>query len=86
MPIIATFFGIVIRMYYAEHAPPHFHAEYQGQNGTFDFAGQPLAGEVKSGTAHRLIREWAVAHRSQLEANWANMEAGRSLERIEPLE
>jgi hypothetical protein len=41
---------------------------------------------IKSRTALRLIREWAVAHRSQLEANWANMEAGRALERIEPLE
>ena len=86
MPIISTFFGIVIRMYYKEHAPPHFHAEYQGQQGTFDFSGQPLAGNVKSGTALRLIREWATAHRSQLDANWANMEAGRALDRIEPLE
>ena len=86
MPIISTFFGIVIRMFYQEHAPPHFHAEYQGQHETFDFEGQPLVGNLKSGTARRLVREWAQAHRSQLEANWANMEAGRPLERIEPLE
>ena len=31
MPIVSMFFGIVIRMYYDEHAPPHFHAEYQGK-------------------------------------------------------
>jgi hypothetical protein len=86
MPIISTFFGIVIRMYYQEHAPPHFHAEYQGQHGTFAFSGQPMAGNLKSGTAGRLIQEWAATHQSQLEANWANMEAGRALERIEPLE
>ena len=86
MPIISTFFGIVIRMYYKEHAPPHFHAEYQGQQATLDFSGQLLSGEIKSRTALRLIREWAEGHRSQLEANWANMEAGRALERIEPLE
>jgi len=86
MPVISTFFGIVIRMYYQEHAPAHFHAEYQGQTGTFDFAGHPMAGDIRSGTARRLIQEWAVTHRAQLEANWANMEAGRSLERIEPLE
>jgi hypothetical protein len=30
MPIISTFFVIVIRMYYEEHGPAHFHAEYQG--------------------------------------------------------
>jgi hypothetical protein len=38
MPVIATFFGIVIRMYFADHAPPHFHAEYQGQRRHLTFA------------------------------------------------
>ena len=31
MPVISTFFGIVIRMFYREHGLPHFHAEFQGQ-------------------------------------------------------
>jgi uncharacterized protein DUF4160 len=31
MPIISAFFGIVIRMYYKEHEPAHFHAEHAGQ-------------------------------------------------------
>ena len=30
MPIVSIFFGIVIRMFHREHAPPHFHASYQG--------------------------------------------------------
>ena len=86
MPVISTFFGIVIRMFFQEHRPPHFHAEHQGQQATFDFAGEPVAGDLRSGVAKRLIREWAIQHRVELEANWAAMEAGRSLERIEPLE
>ena len=28
MPTLSTFYGIVIRMYYSDHAPPHFHALY----------------------------------------------------------
>ena len=28
MPSICTFYGIVIYMYYNDHNPPHFHAEY----------------------------------------------------------
>ena len=28
MPIISKFFGIVIYMYWKDHAPPHFHAKY----------------------------------------------------------
>jgi hypothetical protein len=86
MPVISTFFGIVIRMFYQAHRPPHFHAEYQGQQATFDFDGRPVAGDIRSAVAKRLIREWAVQHRAQLEANWVNMEAGRALERIAPLE
>jgi hypothetical protein len=30
MPEISRFFGILIKMFFADHAPPHFHAEYQG--------------------------------------------------------
>jgi hypothetical protein len=58
MPVISTFFGIVIRMFYREHGVPHFHAEYQGQQATFTFDGELLAGMLHSGTARRLIREW----------------------------
>jgi hypothetical protein len=31
MPELSRFFGIVIRMYYDDHPPPHFHAIYGGQ-------------------------------------------------------
>jgi hypothetical protein len=86
MPIISTFFGIVIRMYYQEHEPGHFHAEYQGQQATFLFSGEPLAGEISAGTARRLIREWAALHRADLEANWVRIKEGHTLERIRPLE
>jgi len=47
MPVISTFFGIVIRMFYQEHGVGHFHAEYQGQHATFSFAGEHLAGSLR---------------------------------------
>lgn len=28
MPTISQFYGIIIRMFFEEHAPPHFHAQY----------------------------------------------------------
>jgi hypothetical protein len=86
MPIISTFFGIVIRMFYRDHEPAHFHAEYQGQQAKFDFDGEVIAGEISSKTARRLIKEWASKNQTELEANWKNMKAGRTLERIEPLQ
>jgi hypothetical protein len=73
-------------MFYREHGPAHFHAEYQGQLGKFDLDGKMVAGNIRSRTALRLIREWAALHRRELEANWRNMKVGRPLERIEPLQ
>lgn len=31
MPEVSRFFGIIIRMYYDDHPPPHFHAIYGEQ-------------------------------------------------------
>jgi hypothetical protein len=86
VPIISVFFGIVIRMFYREHGVAHFHAEYQGQQATFTFDGEVLAGTLRSRTALRLIKEWATAHRAELEANWNRVRAGQPLERIAPLD
>lgn len=86
MPIISMFFGIVIRMFYNEHEPAHFHAEYQGQRGKFDLNGEMTVGNIHSLTALRLIREWATLHRREIQANWEKMKAGKPLEHIAPLE
>ncbi len=84
--MVSTFFGIVIRMYYREHGFPHFHAEHQGQQATFTFDGELLAGSLRSRTALRLIKDWALAHSEELEANWNKARVGEPLERIAPLD
>lgn len=86
MPVISVFFGIIIRMFYREHGVPHFHAEHQGEQATFTFDGEVLAGGMRSRTALRLIREWAAAHRPELEANWTRIKEGKTLDRIAPLD
>ena len=86
MPVISTFFGIVIRMFYREHGVRHFHAEYQGQQATFTTDGEILAGNIRSRTAIRLIKEWSLAHRAELDANWVRAREGEPLERIAPLD
>jgi hypothetical protein len=86
MPIISMFFGIMIRMFYNDHEPIHFHAEYQGQRGKFDLGGDMIVGNIQSRTALRLIKEWALLHQAEICANWENMKFGRPLESIEPLE
>ena len=86
MPVISTFFGIVIRMFYQEHGVPHLHAEYQGQQATLTFDGKVLAGAIRSRTALRLVEEWTRLHAADLEANWRRIQTGEPLEKIPPLD
>lgn len=85
MPVVSAFFGILIRMFYREHGPPHFHAEHRGEKATFSFEGELIAGAIKSPTARRQIQRWATLHGAELVANWRRLQAGEPLERIEPL-
>jgi hypothetical protein len=86
VPVVSVFFGIIIRMFYLEHGVPHFHAEHQGQQATFTFDGEILAGRIQSRTALRMIKEWATTHRSELETNWSHIQAGETIDRIAPLD
>jgi hypothetical protein len=36
MPTIGTFYGILIRMFFNDHPPPHFHARYGESEATID--------------------------------------------------
>jgi len=85
MPAISIFFGIVIRMFYNEHEPVHFHAEYQGERGKFGASGNMIAGNIESRTALRLIKQWAKLHEFEIRTNWRRMKEGKPLESIEPL-
>lgn len=86
MPEISRFFGIVIRMYYDDHDPPHLHAEYQGNKAKLDFGGNVLRGDLGSRTALKLAREWIDLHAEELRTDWDLARAGAPLERIRPLE
>jgi hypothetical protein len=85
MPEISRFFGIIIRMYYNDHAPPHVHAEYQGEKVLLDFQGNIVRGALGSKTALRLVRDWIDLHGTELEEDWNLARAGRGLNPIEPL-
>ena len=70
MPVISLFFGIIIRMYHNDHAPPHFHASYQGFEALIRIAdGGVMAGSMPK-KALRIVQEWADRHRDELDANW----------------
>ena len=86
MPFVSMFFGIIIRMFYNEHNPPHFHAEYQGQRGVFDLNGDMTNGSIKSKTAKKLVKEWANLHKQELIENWEKAMSSKQIDKIAPLD
>ena len=46
MPTISMFYGILIRMYYDDHNPPHIHALYGDEAACYDFEGNIINGAL----------------------------------------
>ncbi len=86
MPEISRFFGIVVRMYYDEHNPPHLHAEYSGNKAVFDFQGNIIKGDLSSKTAIKLLREWIDIHEMELVEDWNLARANKEIKKINPLD
>ncbi|MEM9446672.1 MAG: DUF4160 domain-containing protein [Verrucomicrobiota bacterium] len=85
MPEICRFLGIVIYMYFNDHSPPHFHAEY----GSNEILVNINTLEIMEGNfprrAKNLVMEWAMEHREELRQNWERAANRKQLHRIEPL-
>lgn len=85
MPIISRFFGIIIYMYWRDHAPPHFHAKYGDDEIIVEIKSGAVTGEMsKRGLA--LVQEWRELHKNELLENWRLAEQKKELKRIDPLE
>lgn len=85
MPVISRFYGILIAMYFNDHSPPHFHAKYSGCEAMFDFNGNVIEGQI-SPRATKLVQDWIVQHKVELEVNWRLAREGKPLNDIAPLE
>jgi hypothetical protein len=85
MPSVSEFFGIVIYFYFREHLPPHFHAQYGGEQ--VQIAIENLA-VLKGRIAPRalgLVLEWASLHQDELRRDWDKVIAKQTPDPIEPL-
>lgn len=73
-------------MYYNDHASPHFHAKYGGEQASIRIdTGHILEGSLGA-RALRLVDEWRLLHQSELLDDWHRAQARQPLVRIEPLE
>lgn len=85
MPEISRFFGIVVRMHFEDHRPPHFHALYGEYEVEIAIDGPRVLEGNLPPRALGLAMEWAVTHVDELQLDWELASTRRPLNRIEPL-
>ena len=75
MPEISLFYGIRVTMYYNDHMPPHFHAEYNGQKALVDINNiQVIRGSLPNKQLRLILMQ-----------NWELAKDMKPLNRINPL-
>lgn len=86
MPELSRFYGIIIRMFYGDHAPPHFHAAYQGEEVQITIETlEVIAGGI-SRRALSFVLEWASLHRGELRHAWTAAAQNQEPDKIAPLD
>ena len=66
MPEISRFYGIVIKMFFDDHEPPHFHVEYAEHQAVVSIETVALIGGTLPPRALGLVAEWAALRQEEL--------------------
>ncbi len=86
VPIIAVFFGMVIRVFHSDHNPPHIHVEY----GEYEAIVEIESGAIITGKLprrlERLVKEWLKERRKDVMKAWQDAREHKMPHRVKPLE
>ena len=76
MPVIARFYGILVKMYFSqsEHGIAHFHAVYGECNGVFNIETLEMMEGDLPPRAQRLVKDWASQYQQELLRMWQTSE------------
>lgn len=86
MPELCRFYGIIIRMFFNDHAPPHFHAFYGEYHVLIDIESLSILRGHIPPRARGLVVEWASLHQEDLREAWNRAERREPLGTIASLE
>lgn len=86
MPEISRFLGIVIKMFFEDHLPPHFHAEYGDEEVLINIHTLSVFAGRLSPRVTGLVIEWATLHQEELLEDWHRAQNQQTLQKIAPLE
>lgn len=70
MPEITRFYGIVIKLFFGDHSPPHFHAVYGEYNALFNLETLEMTEGDLPERAKKLVLEWAAMYKTELKTMW----------------
>jgi len=85
VPEVCRFYGIVIKLYFADHVPPHFHAEYGEYEARIAIESLAVLSGALPPRAMGLVAEWSVLHQRELLEQWQRVMRHEPPARIEPL-
>lgn len=85
MPEISRFYGIIIRMFYNDHNPPHFHAFYGEEEVWISINTLAVFYGGLPSRALGMVIEWASLHQDELRRNWELAGNAQKPEKIAPL-
>lgn len=85
MPTLSVFFGIYIRIFFEDHNPPHFHAEYNEDQAQIAIDTLAIIKGSLPPRALALVIEWAVQHQDELRTAWNSIQTTGQFQKIEPL-
>ena len=70
MPEVARFYGIVVKLFFGDHPPPHFHAVYGEYIGLFRIDTLEMFEGDLPPRARKLVVEWGKIHQDELKEMW----------------
>ncbi|OQY58675.1 MAG: hypothetical protein B6245_10685 [Desulfobacteraceae bacterium 4572_88] len=74
MPEITRFYGIIIKLFFGDHPPPHFHAVYGEHNALFSIEPLEMIEGDLPGRAEKMVLEWGKMYQSELLEMWNSQE------------
>ena len=86
MPTISMFYGLLIQMFWDDHAPPHFHVVYAEYKAIINIKTLEVISGKLPGRALALVLEWASAHREELLEDWKLCIQQQPPKKIPPLQ
>ena len=75
----------MIKLYFRDHPPPHFHAEYAGQEMIVDIRSVSVIAGTLPSRATKMVLEWATQHSDELMQLWTLAATMQPIGRIDPL-